>query len=304
MAKRLIAEEMYPAGVRDVRVRYVRTRSGLRVRLIESGDPAGTPVLLIHGWACTVHVFRRNIPALAAAGLRVLAMDLKGHGLTDRPTSREEYTLDAMTSFVLEVMDALELRRATLVGQSLGGAIALQIALRAPERVERLALIAPVGLGRVPRARLLRALATLSLSLGAPRELRRWMIAVALDRAFGDLARPTSDDVAEYWAPSADPHYLKVLLTLVHEVDWAPLDASRLSVLRLPLLVIWGTEDRLVVPTHVRDLPRLIPSARAVWIAGAGHACNEEAPAETNGALVAFLAEGRGARGEDNSGKG
>jgi 4,5:9,10-diseco-3-hydroxy-5,9,17-trioxoandrosta-1(10),2-diene-4-oate hydrolase len=286
---RLTEDRIYPAGERDIHVNFIRTRSGLRVRAIDSGEPGHPPLVLLHGWACAVHVFRRNIPALVAAGYHVFAIDLKGHGLTDKPKSKDEYTLDAMTDFVLEALDALKLDRVSLVAQSLGGAIALQIALRAPERVERLALIAPAGLGRVRRLALLRSLASVALLMHAPRKLRRWMVVVALRRMFGELARPTSRDVDEYWAVSADPWYLRGLLTLVHEMDWTPLAPARLRAIRVPLLVIWGTKDRLLTRTHERDLPELIPTARVASVPGAGHACNEEAPDEINALLAAFL---------------
>jgi pimeloyl-ACP methyl ester carboxylesterase len=287
--KRLPEDRIYPAGERDIHVSFIRTRSGLRVRAIESGTPGDPPVLLLHGWACAVHVFRRNIPALVAAGHHVFAIDLKGHGLTDKPKGKDDYTLDAMTTFVLEAMDALRLDRVSLVAQSLGGAIALQIALRAPERVDKLALIAPVGLGRVRRLALLRSAASIALLLHVPRKLRRWMVVLTLRRVFGERARPTARDVDEYWSVSTDPYYLRGLLTLVHEVDWAPIETARLQAIQVPVLVIWGTRDRLLVPAHRRDLPEPIPSARVMWVPGAGHACNEEAPEEVNALLTAFL---------------
>ena len=289
MHKRLTEDRIYPAGERDIHVTFIRTRSGLRVRALESGQPHDPPVLLLHGWACAVHVFRRNIPALVAAGHHVFAIDLKGHGLTDKPKSKDEYTLGAMTDFVLEAMDALGLGRVSLVAQSLGGAVALQIALRAPERVDKLALIAPAGLGRVRRLALVRWLASVALLMHVPRKLRRWMVVITLRRMFGELARPTARDVDEYWAVSADPYYLRGLLTIVREVDWTPLETAPLRGIRVPLMVIWGTKDRLMVPTHQCDLPDLIPSSRVVLVPGAGHACNEEAPGEINALLASFL---------------
>src|SRR6266704_6680 len=83
--------EMFPAGDPAYRVSFPRLRSGIKVRVVERGDPSSPPIVLVHGWGCSAYVFRRNMPALAAAGFRAIAVDLKGHGLSDKPLALEEY---------------------------------------------------------------------------------------------------------------------------------------------------------------------------------------------------------------------
>ena len=88
MSKRavpLAAAEMYPARVAEVRARWVALPDGERVRVVECGRDDAPPVLLLHGWGCSVYAWRHIAPALAAAGWKAIAMDLRGHGLSDRP---------------------------------------------------------------------------------------------------------------------------------------------------------------------------------------------------------------------------
>src|SRR2546423_9613898 len=135
--------EMFPAGEPAYRVSFPRLRSGLKVRVVERGDPESPPVVLIHGWGCSVYVFRRNMPALARDGFRVIAVDLKGHGLSDKPLAPDEYTIDSLVEHLLDILDALELERPALAGPSLGGSPNNQFPSRHRERAPRLGLLSP-----------------------------------------------------------------------------------------------------------------------------------------------------------------
>src|SRR6478672_1367956 len=97
--------EMFPAGEPEYRVSFVKLRSGIRVRAIERGARKAPPVLFIPGWGSTVYIWRRNLPAIAAAGFRAIAVDLKGSGLSDKPLGENEYTSDAMVSHLEDVID-------------------------------------------------------------------------------------------------------------------------------------------------------------------------------------------------------
>ena len=82
---------MFPAAVPGVRATIVTLAGGTRVRVVETGPPAGAPVLLVHGWGACVYTFRHAIEALARVGRRALACDLRGHGLSDKPVGREPF---------------------------------------------------------------------------------------------------------------------------------------------------------------------------------------------------------------------
>src|SRR5690242_18118190 len=137
---------MFPAGVDGITTRMLPLRSGLRVRLLEAGPMDGAPVVLVHGWGACVYTFRRMVPALARVGRRVLAFDLRGHGLSDKPVGRGKYAVGAMCDDLRDFMEAARIERADLLGHSLGGGLALHFALAHPQRVERLVLAAPVSL--------------------------------------------------------------------------------------------------------------------------------------------------------------
>src|SRR6478672_7653027 len=108
---RLPPGEMFPAKETGYRVTFPRLASGIRIRVVERGAADGVPVLMLPGWGSTVYIWRRNFPAIAEAGFRAIAVDLKGSGLSDKPLGENEYTSDALVSHLGEILDSLELER-------------------------------------------------------------------------------------------------------------------------------------------------------------------------------------------------
>jgi len=295
----LSESESYPAGTPDVRSRRLTLRSGLHVRVVEAGPVAGPGVLLLPGWAASAYLFHRNIPALAAAGLHALTVDIKGHGWSDKPRERSEYTLPSLVSHALEAMDALQLDRAMIVGQSLGGAIATGIYFHSPERVTKLALIAPAGFGSVRPVSFGPLVLPRVLDPITARVLPRWLVALVLRLASGTLEPPTERDIDEYRAPARDSAYVRGLVTTLREVDWRELEAEQVANILVPLLVIFGSADRFISPTHFVELVRKAPRGTPVLLPGAGHIPNDERPDEVNRLLIDFLLgrEGDGSAG-------
>lgn len=287
---RLPPAELYPAGRSDVRVRWLTVRSGLRVRALECGPENGPPVFFVHGWACSVYSFRRNLAELAAAGFRVLTADLKGHGLSDKPTAPGEYDPEALSAHVLEILDALDVGRATLVGHSMGGALALDVAMREPERVCRLALFSSVGLGEAGLIGALRLLTPRALGALYPHVVRRWMVPLVLRAAYGRRGGFSPRDVDEYWAPTQFPEAVYAARAEAHEFVWSPVPAERLRTLACPALVVFGTRDRFVHARSARRLVEALPDVRLHFVEGAGHVVMEEAPDEVNRMLAEFVA--------------
>jgi 4,5:9,10-diseco-3-hydroxy-5,9,17-trioxoandrosta-1(10),2-diene-4-oate hydrolase len=289
---RLAPEAMYPADDPTIVPRFVRLRSGLRLRVLECGDPSGPPVLLLHGWCCSAFTFRRNLRALAERGCRVVVADLKGHGLSDKPRARGEYTLARMADHVVELMDAVEMPRATLVGHSMGGALAVAVALRHPGRVSRLALLAPVGFGAVSLLGVARRITPRVLTPLLPHLLRRWMVGMVLRLAYARDAQITRRDVDEYFAPTQFPSYVRAMRDLLHDFEWAPGRREDLERLAAPTLVLYGTRDLLVWRPSVEALVRSIPHVRFEIVEGAGHVLPEEVPELVNARLAEFVGAG------------
>jgi len=284
---------MYPAGDPTIRVRTLELPSGHRVRALESGPADGPPVFLVHGWACSVYSFRRNVGALAAAGHRVLAADLKGHGLSDKPLGAGEYATEPMVAHVLQILDALGVGRTAIVGHSMGGALALDVAMRLPERVSRVALLDSVGLGVAPIIRVVRAITPGVVTPLLRSLVRRWAVSLVLRFAYGKLGGFSSRDVDEYWAPTQFRESILAARAMAHEFDWSPQPVERLAALRIPTLVVFGTRDRLVTARSAQRRVRALPQARLELIAGAGHVTPEEAPERVNAVLLEFLAPER-----------
>lgn len=268
---------------------------GTRARVVEAGPPDAPPVVLVHGWACSAFAWRHVLSPLAAHGHRVLALDLKGHGFSDKPPLAAEYSANAMSRFVLDVMDACEVGHAALVGHSMGGAICAGVALLEPARVTHLGLLSPVGFGRVyglPAVRLFSPEATLGL---LPYLAPRWAVGTILRLTFGaPVPSLTPEDVDEYWAPTQFAEYSVALRHLLHVFDWVPHAEERLRRLTVPVLVMFGTRDRVVVPQRAAELVRHLPHGHLELVRGGGHMLLEEAPQTVTAAIEALLAD-RGA---------
>lgn len=283
--RRLRSGELYPAGVEGVRSHFLIVRSGLRVRVVEAGDERAPPIVLVPGWGCGAWIFHEALESLASAGFRAIAVELKGHGLSDKPRRSSEYTLDSMSAHLVDILDALSLDRAHLIGHSMGAAIAVSVTAAYPHRVQSLVLVAPVGFRGVQGMTLFRALtpsfAVPLLRLVARRALVRMMLRVV----YGSLEHATRNDVDEFWAPTRFPDFTRALRHLLHEFDWeAPFPD-----LRIPWLAIVGSEDRLSPAADVAWYAGRDVGGESLVVKGAGHVLFLEAPEIVNTAMADFF---------------
>lgn len=286
MSTRLPPAEWFPAGVDGIRVRRLRLASGPELRLLEAGPADGPPLLLVHGWAVSAYLWRHNILPLAAAGHRVLAIDLPGHGLSDAPSAAGSYTLAAMSRYVIETLDVLALPRAAVAGQSMGGKVVLQAALDAPERISQLMLYGAVGLGLIPPWQALSPLIPTPPGELIAKFIPREVIAFVQHRVYGKLGFFTERDVDEYWAPTQFPAVVRAQFQMLQEFPWGLWDEATLARLTVPTHVIFGTRDRTVRPRHTEALVRAIPQGRLTWIADGGHVVMEEVPQLVNAQML------------------
>lgn len=284
--------EMFPAGDLAYRVSYPRLRSGIKVRAVERGDPAAPPVLFVPGWGCPVYVYRRNLPAVADAGFRSIAVDLKGHGLSFKPLGDREYSVEALVNHIEEILEALELERPALVGHSMGATLLYHFVARHPRRARSLALLSPVGLSGVPLMWLYRSLTPSFLRPLLRRVRPRVVVKIALRRVYGRRGSFSEDDVDQYWAPSQFPESSLALRELLHSYDWSAARTRELPTVHLPALGMWGSLDHLMPRDGLDLYKRLIPGIVLREIKGAGHIIPEETPHEVNDAVIALL-EGR-----------
>jgi len=281
--------EMFPAGETAYRVSFPRLRSGIKIRVVERGEPTSPPVLLVHGWGCSVFVFRRNMPALAAAGFRAIAVDLKGHGLSDKPVAAHEYTIDSLVEHLREILDALGLERPVLAGHSLGATLIYHFATKYPERARCLGMVSPVGLTGVSLMWLYRALTPRLLTPLLQRINPRMIVKMALIRVYGKRGSFTERDVQEFLAPSQFPEFSLAMRQLLHHYDWNAAKHRRVAVVDLPAVGVWGTLDHLMPDDGMGIYLSLIPRIVLHAITDAGHLITEETPDEVNSALLEML---------------
>jgi 2-hydroxymuconate-semialdehyde hydrolase len=285
--------------VPGVRARFVTLSDGVAVRVAESGSPDAPPVLLVHGWGASIYMWRAWFAPLAERGYRVVALDLPGHGLSDKPSEEGRYRLGALVETVRQVIAIAGLRRPHVVAQSMGGTIALDLAVSGDPALGRLVLVNPACFGHV---RLLPLAVRASPKVVEPvlaRLIPRWVVDRAHRRVYGDPSLISVDDVDQYWAPSQFPGYAPAMRRLLHEFTWTrpPVSAmvQRLRALAPPTsppLVVLGTRDRLVrdARPYAAALRKAGAPLEIYSSVGGGHALNEERPQEVLGLVTAFLA--------------
>lgn len=295
---RLPLDGAFPAGAPGLATRWLTLEDGERVRAVvaepATSDGDAPVVLCVPGWGCSAYSFRHLLAPLAAEGARAVAVDLRGHGWSDKPLQVDAYTPASLAAWTLGVLDALAVPRAVLVGHSLGGMVALETALSAPDRVAGLVLVAPVGLSVVGRLRFLRQVTPAALAPLLPRLATRGAVRAGLVSSYGSGRRPTERDVDEYWAPTADPALALATRLIAHADDWRPADPHRLAGVACPVHVVLGERDNLIVAREVRPRVAAFPRGRCDVLAGVGHAPAEETPAPVLAAVRGVL---RGASG-------
>lgn len=285
---RLPPEQWFPAGCAGIAARRVTLADGTTLRVVEAGPPDGRPVVMLHGWAVSAYLWRHTIAALGAAGYRVHAPDLPGHGLSDAPSAEGDYTLDSLARRCAMLLDALRAERPLMLAQSMGGRIATVLAARG--RVERLILFGPVGFGSASPATVFAPFLPEITGEIATSLVTRQMVEIVQRRVHGKLGWFTDRDVDEYWAPTQFPAVLRAQLQVLREFSWAPLTPVEASQVDVDTLVVFGTRDRTVRPVRTAEIVRALPRARLEWIEGGGHVVMEEVPERVNARVVEFLA--------------
>ncbi|WP_148575246.1 alpha/beta fold hydrolase [Nocardioides caldifontis] len=255
-------------------VRHV-TIHGHRRAYVKTGS--GPAVLLLHGMACDHTTWAPVIEKLARHHT-VIAPDLLGHGRSDKP--RADYSVGGYANGMRDLLTVLGVDKATVVGHSLGGGVAMQFAYQYPERTERLVLVAPGGLGsevtHLIRAVTLpgfhQALGVLTLPV-----LRH--AATGALRAAAQLPHPAVrdlDEIAAMVEALRDPRARRALRHVVRAcVDLrgqviTMVDRAYLTE-ELPLCVVWGTADPVIPAAHADTVRQIARTARVELVEGAGH---------------------------------
>jgi pimeloyl-ACP methyl ester carboxylesterase len=279
----------------------------IRVHHMQGGH--GSPVLFIHGLGSSSYMEWRYTLEPTAARHRIFAPDLPGYGRTEKPRAR--YTIPYFARFVERYMEDRGLRSAVLVGASLGGRIALEVALEQPKLARKLVLVNSLGLGR-PQARMAQmayGLVTIprvgeavmrftrgALGWASPRMIRR--VAARYAGSSADLEKSMDDSYLEdlrelYSTDDFHNAYLSTVRSLIHPraLFGGHHDVTtRLNEIKVPLQLIWGADDPLFPVAQATRAHALVAHSRLAVIEGAGHSPQAERPEEFNRVLLNFLA--------------
>ncbi|CPR05484.1 alpha/beta hydrolase [Mycobacterium bohemicum DSM 44277] len=266
---------------------------GDRIAYRDAGD--GPALLLIHGMAGSSDTWRAIIPRLSKQ-FRVIAPDLLGHGMSAKP--RGDYSLGAFAVFLRDLLDELGVDRATVVGQSLGGGIAMQFAHQHRDYCERLVLIGSGGLGpelspllrflSAPGAELLLPVIAPQPVLNVGEKLGSWLTSAG-------IRSPRTGQMWHAYASLSDAQTRRAFLrTLRSVVDYRGQAVSALNKLHvaadLPTLLIWGDHDRIIPVAHAYAAHDALAGSRLEVIEGVGHFPHAEAPSAVADILEDFIA--------------
>jgi pimeloyl-ACP methyl ester carboxylesterase len=265
---------------------------GDRVAYRDAGS--GETLLLIHGMAGSSETWRVVIPQLAKK-YRVIAPDMLGHGQSDKP--RGDYSLGAFAVWLRDLLDELGVTRATIVGQSLGGGVAMQFVYQHPDYCQRLVLISSGGLGpdvgwtlrllSAPGAELILPVIAPKPVLNVGNKLRSWLSAAGIQSPRG----------AEIWSAysslsdSQTRHaFLRTLRSVVDYRGQAVSALNRLHLTsQLPTMAIWGDKDQIIPVDHAYAAQAARPGSRLEVLAGVGHFPHVERPTDVVDLIDDFI---------------
>ncbi len=250
---------------------------GKRIQYLKVGEGEGTPLLLLHGFGGDTNIWIFNQEALAEGGRTVYAVDLPGHGGSTKDVG--EGDLASLVGTVAGFMDEMGIEKAHLFGHSMGGAVAASFAIRHPERVQSLSLIASAGLGEEINGEYIEGF----IAANRRKEMKN---VLGLLFANPDLVnRQLVNDVIRFKRlDGVDEALRKIADNLFPSGRQA--DVPDLAGVEVPMLVVWGREDKIVPVSHSENAPA---NARVEVLDETGHMPQMEAAGQTNRLIGEFL---------------
>src|SRR5947199_4198147 len=266
---------------------------GHRVSYRIAGE--GPVILLVHGIAGSSQQWLDSM-TLLAEGHTVVAPDLLGHGRSAKP--RGDYSLGAYAAGIRDLLEVLGHPRATIVGHSLGGGIAMQFAYQYPERCERLVLVSSGGLGREVHA-MIRAAALPGSEWVLPLICTRGLLDAVdgVARFVGRAGLRAAPDLEEIWRGYASlgdadcrRAFVHTLRTIIDPSGQRVSAADRLYLAaEVPTMIVWGEQDGVIPVTHAHAAHAAIPASRLELFPGAGHFPHRSDPRRFVEVLLDFV---------------
>jgi 4,5:9,10-diseco-3-hydroxy-5,9,17-trioxoandrosta-1(10),2-diene-4-oate hydrolase len=246
--------------------KYAKLPSGHRIHYLDEGQ--GPVVVFLHGsgnGACGYSNFKGNYPALVKAGYRVILPDLIGFGYSDKPTD-VEYPLSFFVECVKGALDAIGVEKYTVVGNSLGGAVALGMALAHPDNVERLVLMAPGGTNDLPDYLAMPGMQAMFALYGSGKPVTEADMKAFFHKAFVVDPGVVTDELVRERAELMKLQNPQVMKTMK-----VPNMTAELGKIRQPTLALWGLNENMMPDSGILRLAKGLPNCRMVLVPKCGH---------------------------------
>jgi len=280
----------------DLADRFADVGNGVRLHYVEAGS--GPLVVLLHGFPEFWWSWRHQIPVLAEAGYRVVAVDMRGYGQSHAPSSWREYRMETLAGDIAGLITALGEQKAFVVGHDWGAAVAWMVATLHPDRVERLAILNvphPDTMLRTLRRSPKQLLHSWYMFFFQIPRFPEWLAGKLrrkfLEGVYRD-AKPgafTAEDYARYETALLDsPGGLRGPINYYRAaLRQSPRRAQSLfKPIPLPVLVIWGTQDRFLTEQMAQPDPRWVPDVRIVKLPDASHWVQHDEPERVSTLLI------------------
>lgn len=282
----------------NIEKRYIETNQ-IRLHVVQAGPKSGPPVLLLHGFPEFWYGWRKQIPALAEAGYRVIAPDQRGYNLSDKPRGVKAYNMHELVNDVIGLIDALDYEKVNLVGHDWGAAVAWMLAIWNPERLHRLGII-NVPHPAVMKRFLLRDLEQIRRSWyifffqlpwlpEAALRVGDWRGASRAMRGSGKIHTFTNEDIKKYKEAWSQPGAMTAMINWYRAAAHYRTQLPENLRVRVPTLMLWGMQD--VALTHRMARPSIdyCDEGKLVLFEDSTHWVQHEAAEQINRLLMDFI---------------
>ncbi|MFD2046499.1 alpha/beta fold hydrolase [Ornithinibacillus salinisoli] len=244
------------------------------------------PIFLIHGFVSSTHTFHRLIPYLAKQ-FSIIAIDLPGFGRSEK-SKTFIYSYSNYADLVIQCMDHFKLESVYMVGHSMGGQIALNTALKVPNRINKLVLLSSSGYLQPANKWLIFASYLPFFHLFAKRHIQKNGVRETLENVLYDHSFITKELIEEYKRPIDEKDFSRSLVRFVRYRE-GDLPSEQLKKIKIPSLLIWGTEDKVVSLRIGKRLAKDLAHTKLITYEKTGHLLTEERPTEIYEQITSFI---------------
>lgn len=278
---------------------YLQINDQIRLHIVLAGPPDGKPVLLLHGFPEFWYGWRAQIMALAAKGYRVIAPDQRGYNLSSAPKDIESYSLEHLSQDVVSILDHFGIEKVFLVGHDWGAAVAWAVAMRFPERVEKMAILNvphPAVLMRTLRTSPRQMLKSWYIGFFQIPGLADWLMSrnnfagmIGMLKKSGQPGTFSAKDLDEYRKAYANSGGLTGMINWYRALFKSRSSTRRKAKIELPVLILWGKQDLALGAEMAEASLEYCENGELVFFENATHwVQHDEAEAVTKN-LIAFL---------------